>query len=309
MVERWRNQLRRFLLGGLSPKEGAVYKTVIYILLVAIGFVYLYPVLYMGVTSLMPLEDLISTSVQWVPTYLNLENYRRATQVLNFWPTLGSTALIAGLPTLAQVVSTALIGYGFARYTFPLKSLLFVLMLSTFIIPPQVTMIPTYILFRNYGLLGSLNTFVYPALLGQGLKSAIFILIFYQFFRQIPLTLEEAAQIDGAGHVGIFMRIALPLARPAILVVFLFSFVWYWNETYLAGLYFGNQMATLQLQLQRFSDAYLRMYPAGENVSNHLNEGIKLAGTLLSIAPVMVLYLFLQRWFVESVDRTGITGE
>lgn len=304
-----RGKVRRLVWGGLAPQDGLLYKISIYVLLVAIGFVYLYPILFMAVTSVMPLEDLISTSVQWVPTYLNLDNYHRASKVLRFWPTLGSTLIVAGLPTLAQVVSTALIGYGFARYRFPLKSLLFGLMLSTFIIPAQVTMIPTYIMFRNYGLLGSVKTFIYPSLLGQGLKASIFILIFYQFFRQIPLTLEEAAQIDGAGHFRIFTRIALPLAKPAIVVVFLFSFVWYWNETYLAGLYFGNQLTTLQLELQRFSDAYLRMYPTGENVSNHLNEGIKLAGTLLSIAPLLVLYLFLQRWFVESADRAGITGE
>lgn len=304
-----RGKVRRLFWGGLAPQDGLLYKISIYVLLVAIGFVYLYPILFMAVTSVMPLEDLISTSVQWVPTYLNLDNYHRASKVLRFWPTLGSTLIVAGLPTLAQVVSTALIGYGFARYRFPLKSLLFGLMLSTFIIPAQVTMIPTYIMFRNYGLLGSVKTFIYPSLLGQGLKASIFILIFYQFFRQIPLTLEEAAQIDGAGHFRIFTRIALPLAKPAIVVVFLFSFVWYWNETYLAGLYFGNQLTTLQLELQRFSDAYLRMYPTGENVSNHLNEGIKLAGTLLSIAPLLVLYLFLQRWFVESADRAGITGE
>ncbi len=304
-----RTRAKRIILGGLDVQEGLLYKLVIYILLVAIGFVYLYPILFMAVTSFMPLEDLISTSVKWVPSYLHLENYRRAAKVLDFWRSFGLTLLVAGLPTLAQVISTALIGYGFARYNFPLKPVLFGLMLSTFIIPAQVTMIPTYIMFHKYGLLGSLQTFIYPALTGQGLKAAIFILIFYQFFRQIPAALEEAAKIDGAGDFQIFLQVAVPLAKPAILVVFLFSFVWYWNETYLAGLYLGNRLTTLQLELQRFTDAYFRMYPAGENIANHLNEGIKLAGTLLSILPLLVMYLFLQRWFVESADRTGITGE
>ena len=308
MIKELRSRLRRCLLGGLSEKDGLLYKGVVYALLIGIGFVYLYPILYMAVTSVMPLEDLISSAVKWVPSYVNTENYKRAFKVLDYWSVLGNTILVAGLPSIAQVVSTGLIGYGFARFKFPGRSLLFGLMLSTFIIPPQVTMIPTYILYRDYGLLGSLKTFIYPALLGQGLKSAIFILIFYQFFRQIPTALEEAAQIDGAGPFAIFTKIAIPLAVPAVVVVFLFSFVWYWNETYLAGLYFGNQMTTLQLELQRFTDAYLRMYPA-EGAVDHLNEGIKLAGTLLSIAPLLLLYLFLQRWFVESVDRTGITGE
>ena len=133
-------------------------------------------------------------------------------------------------------------------------------------------------------------------------------IIFIAAIKGISKTYYEAAQIDGAGYFGIFARIAVPMAGPAIIIVFLFSFVWYWNETYLAGLYFGNELAILPLKLQQFVDSYNQLYPPG-SPGSQLNEAIKLAGTLLTIVPLLVLYFLLQRWFVEGIDRSGITGE
>ena len=280
----------------------------IYALLIGIGFVYLYPILYMLSNSFMSLSDLVNSMVKWVPTSLDLENYKKAFKVLDYKNTLFKTILVAGIPSISQTAAAAVVGYGFARFKFPGKTLLFALMLATFIVPPQVTMMPTYLLFKKYELLGSITTFIYPAILGQGLKSALFILIFYQFFMKMPIVLEEAAQLDGAGHFSIFYRIGIPNAIPAFIIVFLFSFVWYWNETYLAGMYFGNSMTTLPLELQKFGDSYSKMFPP-DSPANQLNEAIKLAGTLVTIAPLLVVYFVLQRWFVEGVDRSGITGE
>jgi multiple sugar transport system permease protein len=298
----------RKLLFGIGENDGFVFKTVVYLLLIGIGFVYLYPMLYMLINSLMSLDDLVNSMVKWVPTSIYLKNYETAIKVLDYRSTLMKTIFVAGVPALLQTISCAIIGYGFARFEFPFKRTMFVLMLATFIIPPQITMIPTYLMFKNYHLLGSLETFIYPAMVGQGLKSALFILIFYQFFRKIPASIEEAAQLDGAGHWKIFYRLAIPMAVPAIIIVFLFSFVWYWNETYLAGLYFGNQLTILPLELQRFADSYSKMFPPGNQV-NQLNEAIKMAGTLLTIIPLLVVYFVLQKWFVEGIDRSGITGE
>lgn len=306
-LSNFQSRAHRFLF-GMKKNDGFIYKLVIYALLISIGFVYLYPVLYMLVTSFMSLDDLINSMVKWIPTALNFDNYTKAMKVMNFKSTFFQTLIVAGVPSILQTASTAIIGYGFARFKFPFKNLLFALMLTTFIIPPQVTVMPTYLQFKNYELLGSIKTFIYPAILGQGLKSAIFILIFYQFYRQLPNSLEEAAQLDGASHFKIFYKIALPTAVPAIVIVFLFSFVWYWNETYLSGLFFGNQMSTLPLELQKFADSYGKMFP-GNSPMNKINESIKIAGTMLVIAPLLVLYFALQRWFVESIDRTGITGE
>lgn len=301
------SKVRRLLL-GMGENDGILMKAVVYLLLIGIGFVYLYPVLFMIVNSFMSLDDLVNSMVKWIPTELYADNYRKALRVLDYWPSLRETLIAVGGPALLLTASSAVVGYGFARYDFPFKKLLFALMLATFIIPPQVTMMPTYLLYKDYGLLGTLQTFLYPAALGQGIKSSLFILIFYQFFRRLPVVLDEAAQLDGAGHFKIFYRLAIPMAGPAFIIVFLFSFVWYWNETYLAGLYFGNKMTILPLELQQFTDTYEKLYPPG-SPGSQLNEAIKLAGTILTIAPLLLVYFVLQRWFVEGIDRSGITGE
>ncbi|WP_274365155.1 carbohydrate ABC transporter permease [Paenibacillus thermotolerans] len=298
----------RKLLFGIGENDGFIFKTVVYLLLIGIGFVYLYPVLFMLVNSFMSLDDLVNAMVKWIPTTLYLENYEKAIVVLKYGSTLMKTLAAAGIPAVLQTVACGVIGYGFARFEFPFKKTFFVLMLATFVIPPQITMMPTYLMFKNYGLLGSLETFIYPALLGQGMKSALFILIYYQFFRRLPQALVEAAELDGAGHLKIFYKIAVPTAGPAIIIVFLFSFVWYWNETYLAGLYFGNSFTMLPLELQQFVDSYEKAFPQ-QGQASKINEGIKLAGTMLTIAPLLVVYFVLQRWFVEGIDRSGITGE
>ncbi|MDN6194697.1 MAG: ABC transporter permease subunit, partial [Alkalibacterium sp.] len=175
---------------------------------------------------------------------------------------------------------------------------------------PQITVIPRYILFNNLGLLGSIAAYAIPAGLGQGINSAIFILIFYQTYRAIPVSLIEAARLDGAGEFKIFTKIGIPMGLSAFIISFLFSLVWYWNETYLASIYFGGTLSTLPLELQRFVAAYNNMFPGsgGDGIAG-VNEAIELAATLLSIIPLLIIYFISQKWFVESIDRSGITGE
>ena len=175
-------------------------------------------------------------------------------------------------------------------------------------------MIPTYVLYNNIKILGSLWAFVVPAALAQGINASIFILIFYQFFKQVPKVLIEAASIDGAGYFKSFLRISLPSAGPAILTVFLFSFVWYWNESYLTRMYVAGVMqetewTTLVVQLQKFQANYNEYAQTAASGAVTLNESISMAGTMLSILPVLIMYFVLQRYFIESIDRVGITGE
>ncbi len=299
---------QRAAFGSLS-RRGIVPALLVYALLIAVGYVYLYPLFYMIANSLKTLDDLLDPSIKWIPSGFFLGNFQRALKVLNYLPVLGKSFLVAVLPSVAQVACAAVVGYGFSRFRFPLRGLWFALMLATFVVPAQVTMIPEFLMYKRVGLLGNISSFIVPALLGQGLRSAIFILIFYQFMQMLPRTMEEAALVDGSGILGIFLRIAIPLSGPAFLVSFLFSFVWYWNETYTAALYLGDKLTTLPLQLSQFVAAYERMYPVGVQVRDRLNEAIKMAGTLLTITPLLVVYFILQKWFVEGVDRTGITGE
>ncbi len=284
-----------------------------YGLLICIGFVYLYPMLYMFSTSFMNRDDLLDTSVKWLPSTLYMQNYIDAAKSMNFWATFGKGIVIAGLPTLCNVLICMFIGYGFARYNFRGKKIMMGILIFSYILPSQVTMIPTYVLYNNMGILGTLWTFILPAILGNGLNAPIFILIFYQFFRQVPKVLMEAASIDGAGHFKSFVRIAVPSAAPAIITVVLFSFVWYWNESYLTELYVQglstkSNWTNLVIQLKNFDSTFETKANVGD-MATSLNESVRMAATALSILPLLITYFVLQRHFVESIDRAGITGE
>ncbi len=298
----------RSLLLGRQGNDGWLFKTIIYVLLISTGFIYLYPLLFMVSQSFKNLDDLLDPTVAWIPRSLYWDNYAQAWNVLHYLKTLGSTLLNSVLPAVAQTISCAVVGYGFAKYRFPGKSILFGLMLVTFVVPKQVIMIPMFLLFKEYGMLETPLPFIVPGLFAQGIRSALFILIYYQFFRTIPVALEEAAQIDGAGAFKTFFRIILPISVPAVVVVFLFSMVWHWNETYLASLYLGNAMTTLPLELKTFNDSFKAMYTGGSSVTD-VNESIRMAGTLLIVLPLLILYLIAQKHFTQVVDKTGLTGE
>ncbi len=303
------DHLRHVLLGG-RDRHGIIPLMLLYALLTAIGFVYLYPLLFMAVTSFKSPDDLLNPMVQWVPTQLYWGNYLKAYRVLDYPNTLLTTIQMSVFPTLLQVWACALVGYGLARYRFWGKDLLFVLIMLTFIIPPQDTVIPQMLMYRRLGLLGNRLALLLPAALGQGFKSAIFILIFYQNFMTLPRALEEAARLDGASDLEIFVRIALPGAVPAFIVSIIFSVVWYWNETYLTTIFLEGGARTLPMQLAKFVQAYENLYPQGVvNIFDRLNEAVKMSGTFLTIMPLLVMYFVLQRWFVESIERSGLAGE
>ena len=172
-------------------------------------------------------------------------------------------------------------------------------------------LVPRYALFYDYGIINTVFPSYLPALLGQGLKSAIFILVFFMFFKSYPLTYDEAAEIDGASSLRIYASIAMPMSRSAIVLSMLFSGVWYWNETTQASMYFADAIPTLPVQLSNFTARYEAIFGKDDavNTVSRLNQATSLAGTLLSILPILILYICLQKQFVESIDRTGIAGE
>ncbi len=323
-------KVKRVLIGR-KGSDGIILKAFIYVLIIGVAFTFLYPFLYLVLKSFQSPEDVLSPIVNLIPSHLYLGNFTKAFKVIGFWSALKTSLSIAFFPSISQVISTALIGYGLSRFNFKGKNIIIILILFTFIIPPQVLMLPTYLFYKklhftihilsytkNITVLGSVVALILPALFGQGIKSAIFIMIFYQIFNMVPKVLDEAAEIDGASPLRIFFKIALPLAVPAIIVVFLFSFVWYWNETYLTSLYLSNLKTslppnTLPNQLANFASSFRSLYPDtganGESFKDTLNEAIYMAGTLVSILPLLFIYFILQRWFVEGVDRSGITGE
>jgi multiple sugar transport system permease protein len=254
--------------------------------------------------------DLLNPMVQWVPTEFFMGNYVKAFRVLNYPRTFLNTVIVSLVPSLIQTVVCSLIGYGLSRYRFWGKRLMVALILATFIIPAQTTVLPQMLTYKSLGLLGNLFSLVLPATFGQGFKSAIFILIFYLSFSSMPKSLEEAAKLDGASDYKIFFTIAVPTGLPAYITALIFSTVWYWNETYLTVIFLEGGISTLPMQLSRFVQAYENLYPPGfVNIFDRLNEAVKLSGTFLNILPLLLLYFLLQKWFVESVERSGITGE
>jgi multiple sugar transport system permease protein len=292
---------------GKTFTDGLLYRVVIYLLLISFSYIYLYPLLFMVINSVKSVDDLINPGVQWIPTVLVMENYTRAFQVLNLPDSIISSTSYVLQVSLAVTLSSALIGYGFARYDFPFKKLFFAFMLATFILPSQVTMVANMLIFRNLNIISTPYSMLLPALTGQGINAAIYILIFYTFYRTIPKILIESAEVDGASQFRIFRTIILPLAIPSFVIVFLFSFVWYWNESYITGLYVGGR-ATLPLWLQAFRASYETLFPPG-TPGSELNEAILLAGNILTILPLLLIYFFGQKLFTQSIDRTGITGE
>lgn len=286
----------------------------LYLVLLSLGFVFLYPVIYMVSTSLMTPADLVAPDVLYIPTAFRLDNYQIAWLGLSFVKSAGTSAAISLLGALGHLLSCSLIGYGFARYKLKAHKLLFPLVVFTLIVPPQTLLVPLYIQFSRYGWMNTILPFVVPAFVGQGLKGALFVIVFRQFFTQLPWELDDSARIDGAGGWRIFTKIMLPLSRSAMLVVFLFSMVWHWNDHYLPGIFLRLESTTLAVRLKSFWSVVRAAHAAvlqttssyQQELMQAHSEGVGMAASFLVIVAPLVVYLFLQRYFTESVERTGL---
>jgi len=306
-----KNKIRRILLGG-KENRGIIKNVLLYGLLISIGFVFLYPFLYMFINSFMSPQDLMNPAVSWIPTDLYLENYKKAFATLDFGKSFWNSLYISLIAAVLQTAVAAVTGYGLARFKVKLKPLIVILILATFILPTETLLIPRYVMFNNYHLLDTPLPMWISAFTGQGLKSALFILVFQQIFSSYPVSLDEAAELDGAGKYKVFFKIALPIAKPGIVLSMLFSFVWYWNETRQSGLYFGEIIKTLPMKLGSFAASYANLFESAGGATDaamSINEAVTLAGTLLSCLPILIMFIILQKQFVESIEKSGITGE
>lgn len=306
--------IKKYVL-GTNMSEGYLYKIVTYTLLTVLSFVFVFPLLYMFSVSLMSNLDLVDSSVEWIPTSLFTLNYKMTWKALNLPNAYVTTILLAGSSTLAIIASSALIGYGLARFDFLGKRLVFILMIFTYIVPKTLFFIPRFEVFLALKAHGTIWTLILPAITGQGEQAALFILIFYQFFKMIPTSLEEAAYLDGAGAFRSFFSIALPMVRPAFIIVGVYAFALYWNETFLTSFYLEGKIQTVPMLLGDLQNMFEQvaqgsgMGSMDGNPNLNFTEGKAFAGTLLSIAPLALFYLIVQRWFVESINQTGLTGE
>ena len=302
---------KKVLLGSRG-EGGLLKKIMVYVLLVGISFIYLYPILRMLALSFMSLEDLNDSQVNWIPTSINWLNYSKAFQALSYMKSFGNSMLLSVVPTICILLSSSLVGYGLAKYRFRGRIFILLMCLVNFVLPTVLTSIPNYVLYNRLGLLDTLWAYILPALLGFGLRESLFILIFFQFFRMIPHELYEAAEMDGCSEIKMFFIIAIPLSLMAFLICFLYSFVWYFNETTLAAMYFRENYTTLARALMRFDETYRTRFPSGSATgaeANTFNQGVLFSGTLLSIIPLIIVYAFTQKWFIEGVDKSGLAGQ
>lgn len=299
----WSKTLQ-FILGREADK-GLIFKLFIYLILIDTAFIYLNPIFYMITTMVKDSVDLLDPGVQWVPTVIYFGVLQDAWDKLRYVESFMISFTIASAVAVLQTISCAVAGYAFARLSFPFKKFWFFCLLLTFIVPPQVTILPTLLAVSELGLMNSYYPMIIPALFGHGLKGALFVIIFRQFFSTQPKELEEAAKIDGANVLRIFYRVMLPLAKPAILVVFLFSFVWSWNDYYLPSMFMITaEEVPLSMGISRISAEML--LEANESGPSIFDEPLKMAASFLIVMPPLLLYTFTQRWFVEGVERTGL---
>lgn len=306
----------KYYVSSPSRIKAGLSKLFIYVLLIDLAFVFIFPLMYMLITSLKSNADISNVAVMWVPTELKFENYYIALDILNYSSYIGNSLITTIFATIGHVLSCSFIGYGFARFRFPLKNVLFAFVILAFIVPTQTLIIPLYLTYSNMGWLNTFLPLIVPTFLGFGLKGALFVFLFRQFFLTLPRDLENAAKIDGCGFLQTFVRIVFPLAQSTLVVAVVLSVVWHWNDFYEPSMYLSK--VTMGLLPPRIKSiiAIVNTPPdelfdllnliGGEDT---LNNAVILAGTSLISAPVLIFFTFAQRMFMQGIERTGITGE
>jgi len=296
-----------------------IIKLFMYVFLIGLAFVFVYPFIYMIVTSLKSNSDLSNFAVEWIPTELKFENYSVAMTLINYMRYFKNSVLVTVFATLGHVLSCSFIGYGFARFNFPLKKILFFVVILAFIVPIQTMIIPMYLTYVNLGWRNTYLPLIVPCFFGFGLKGGLYVFLFRQFYLTLPRDLENAARIDGCGFLSTYTRIVFPLGQSTMVVATVLSVVWHWNDSYEPGMYIDK--AALGFLPPRISyivsiinsppeDMFEQMAALGlSDGEDTLNDAVIMASAALICAPVIIFFAFAQRLFMEGIERSGITGE
>lgn len=307
----------------VSPK---LWFAVRLVLLISIGFVILYPLIYMLTTSLVSRNGFFNSTRVWIPEKISpLFNYKTAWELLDYGNSFLSTLKYEIVSALIEVAACSVTAYGFARFDFKGKNILIGILFLTILIPDMMVLIPrmaNYSKLDVFGILGLLNritgvdlrinildsvwAFYLPSIFSMGLRAGIMIFIYMQFFSSFPRELEEAAWIDGAGPIKTYLKIALPSSGVVITTVLVFSLIWHWNDYMLCAMYL-NKSATLALSLNQLPTTLTTL---GYYLNPETPETLafQMAGCVLFVVPMLIVYMILQRRFIESIDRIGITG-
>lgn len=267
-----------------------------YILLTLGGIVMFLPLAWMVSSSLKAPEDIFMIPPEWIPEYPAWGNYKEVMTQLPFFKYLINTLIITFASLIGQTLSAASCAFAFARLRWPGRDLIFAVLLSTMMVPYTVTLIPTFILFKNFGWLDTFLPLIVPSFFGGG---AFFIFMLRQFFRTIPMDLDESARLDGAGSFRILWDIIMPLARPALAVVMVFSFLGSWNDFFGPLVYLQSESnRTLALGL-----VSLQGLSWGRDMTH-----LVMAVSVIMVLPIIALFFLAQKTFIEGIVLTGIKG-
>jgi len=293
--------------------------------LLAFEFVLLYPVIFMISNSFKVTSDTLNPAVKWFSLSPTTYGYKVAWMAFDYWNGLKITFLFGIVSGLIEVVTCAVYAYGLSRFELRFKKIWMFLLIVTILIPDVMLIIPRILNFRYmdvFGILGlfykltgvdlrvnitdTVWTFYLPSLFGVGLKGGLFIYIYMQFFSSFPKELEEAAWIDGAGPIKTFLKIAIPSSGVVITTVIVFSLIWHWNDYLLCAMYLSDDYP-LAMSLNMLPTALTTM---GYYLNPETPETLafQMAGCVLFVTPMLIVYMILQRRFIESIDRVGITG-
>ena len=285
---------------------GILWKIFRAALLIGLSFVILYPLIYAITMTFRPADQIYDPTVVWISKSLTLDNLKTTFQLMDYPKALLNSLMVNVISSFLQVAICAFTSYGFARFEFKGKNILFGLVLLTVLVPPQVIITPSFLTYKTLGLVNTYWTFYLPAIFGAGIKSGLFIFIFRQFFRGLPKELEEAAAIDGCGFFQCFIRIIIPNAGAVILTTVLLSIMWYWNDYYMSSMYMNNMHTVTTALVNLETNTYNitgDIAPDPYKIITYMP-----AGSLLVITPPLLLYLVLQRKFVQGAERSGIVG-
>lgn len=307
----------------------ALYKVFRFFLLIGVCYLFLFPMLYLVSLAIRDPATVDDPSIIWLPKIVSLVSIKKAAELLNYGKSVWLTGLLTVFSTVGTLISCSSVGYGLSRFRFKMKPVLFAIVILMIVIPPQLLMVPQFLNYRYFTFGGimtllkpitgveSINltegntailTFIIPATFASGLRSGLFIFIFRQFFSGMHRELEEAARIDGCNAFQIFVKIAIPLSVPAVITVMLYSIIWHWNEYYTTAIYFLGDVKPIAVMLNNLSGSLINdnqdlLYQSATLLRTYLG-----AGALLTVTPVLVLYLFTQKYFVESIESTGLVG-
>lgn len=269
-------------------------RTLVFLALLVGGFVFLTPLIWTLSTALKSPEEIANAPARFWPLVPTWKNFSDAWVALPFSNFVVNTAFVTLMATAGTLLSASLVAYAFARFDFRGKNVWFVLLLSTMMLPSQVTMVPVFMIWRHLGAIDTFFPLIVPAFLGGG---AFNVFLLRQFFLTIPRELDEAMLLDGAGYFGIWWRLMLPLSGPALATVAIFSFIGNWDNFDGPLIYLNStENYTVSIGLRLFQDTF------GTNL------GQLMAASLMHIAPTILLFLLTQRFFVRGIAATGIGG-